>query len=183
MVTGRKPVPTEQRRREGRHRHEPDPEATVIGGRPDEGERLRVPPKLSKQMRAVWRVVIDDLRQGGILDRADLATVEAFAVTLGRAREVREYLDSLRTPDEPYGHLLAPTKTGTQAHPLLSKEIAYLTEARLVGEHLGLSPMARTRLGLDAKGNVKPRSMPGELERKLGPNPRLASLPGGRADL
>lgn len=177
-MKGRRPKATEVRRRDGDTSHRPAADPVLVGGRVDEHERIRVPPHLSRQMRSVWRVVIDDMRAGGILDRADLVTVEQFAVALGRAREIREYLRSLQTKDEPFGHLLADTVRGTMAHPLLAKEKDFLTEARQIGEHLGLSPVARTRLGLDAKGSLKPKSMQGELARKLGPSPRL--IQGGR---
>lgn len=180
-MKGRRPKATEARRRDGNTSHRPAVDPVLVGGRVDEHERIRIPPHLSRQMRAVWKIVIDDMRAGGILDRADLVTVEQFAVALGRAREIREYLRSLQTKEEPFGHLLAETQRGNwTANPLLSKEKDFLTEARQVGEHLGLSPVARTRLGLDAKGSLKPKSMQGELDRRLGPSPRLASLDGGR---
>ena len=172
-MKGRKPVPAEQRRQEGDRSHRPPIQPNVVGGRLDEGERIKPPPNLSRHMRAVWTVVVDDLRAGGVLDRADLVSVEAFAVALGRTREIRAYLRSLQTKDEPFGHLLADSSRGTQAHPLLAHERGFLTEARQIGENLGLSAMARTRLGLDAKGSIKPKGMEGELERKLGRSPRL----------
>lgn len=177
-MKGRRPKSAEQRRRDGQTRHEAPAQPVIVGGRLDEGETIRMPPYLSRFMRAVWRVVIDDMRQGGILDRADLVTVEQFAVALGRAREIRAYLKTLQSKEAPFGHLLADTVRGTMAHPLLAKEKDFLTEARQVGEHLGLSPVARTRLGLDAKGSLKPKSMEGELGRKIGVSPRL--IQGGR---
>lgn len=177
-MKGRKPTSAEQRRREGDRSHRPATDPVLIGGRLRDDEEPRVPPNLSRHMRAVWRTVIDDMREGGILDRADLVTVEAFAVALGRAREIRAFLKTLQTTENPYGHLLADAARGTQAHPLLAHERNSLTEARQIGEHLGLSPVARTRLGLDAKGSLKPKSMQGELDRRIGPAPRLAVVGG-----
>lgn len=181
MTVGRKPKPAEQKRREGDRSHRPPVQPSIIGGRVDEGEKIPPPPDLSTHMTAVWTVVVEDLRSGGVLDRADLASVEAFAVAMGRVREIRAYLRTLQTKAEPFGHLLADSARGTQAHPLLSQERGFLTEARQIGENLGLSAMARTRLGLDAKGSLKPQGMESELERKIGKSPRLRVHAGGRA--
>lgn len=197
MTRGRKPKPAEQRRLEGDVSHRPAVDPVLVAGRPDEDERLAAPPNLSRHQTAVWRVVLADLRAGGILDRADLSSVEAFATALGHVREIRAALKIIRAtekqlanvigpPVDPVrsalakadlGHLLADASRGTQANPLMSQERGFLTEARQIGEHLGLSPMARTRLGLDAKGSIKPKGMQGELERKLGPSPRGQIFP------
>lgn len=191
-VKGRKPKVAEQRRLEGDVSHRPPTTPALVGGRPDEAERIVAPPNFSRHQAAVWKVVLADLREGGILDRADLATVEAFATAMGHVREIRAALKIIRStekrlmaaedaPVDPIraalakadlGHLLADAARGTQANPMLSQERGFLTEARQIGEHLGISPMARTRLGLDAKGSIKPKGMQGELERKLGPSPR-----------
>lgn len=199
-MRGRKPKPAEERRRDGNASHRPDPDPILVGGRLDEGEAVKAPPNLSRHMRAVWLIVVEDLRNGGLLDRADLVTVEAFAVALGRAREIRAALRLVAAEvrkavaaDEKapaidkalaaggFGHLLADAVRGTQAHPLLSQERGFLTEARQIGEHLGLSAVARTRLGLESKGSLKPKSMETELERKLGRSPRFKSIEGGKA--
>ena len=195
MRGGQNAIPAEQRRREGDRSHRPPVDPVLVGGRVDEAEQLPVPPHFSRQMRAVWRIVVDDLREGGILDRADLSMVEAFAVSLGRAREIRTALalitrearKNAAAEKDPtrrllaaagYGHLLAETVRGSTAQPLLAKEKDYLTEARQLGVDLGLSPRARTHLGLDAKGSLKAKSMQGELARKLGASPRLVE--GGK---
>lgn len=196
-MKGRKPKVAEQRRLEGNVSHRPLATPAIVGGRPDEGERISAPPNFSRHQAAVWRVALADLREGGILDRADLGTVEGFATALGHVREIRAALKIIRAeekrtmaaegaPDDPVrralakadlGHLLAEAARGTQASPLLAQERAFLTEARQIGEHLGLSPMARTRLGLDAKGSIKPKGMQGELARKLGPSGREPIFP------
>lgn len=196
-MKGRKPKVVEQRRLEGDVSHRPPATPALIGGRPDDDEKIPAPPNFSRHQTAVWRVVLADLRDGGILDRADLSTVEAFATALGHVREIRAALKIIRStekslmaaegaPDDPVrsalakadlGHLLADAARGTQANPMLSQERGFLTEARQIGEHLGLSPMARTRLGLEAKGSIKPKGMQGELERKLGPSPRAPIFP------
>lgn len=194
-TTGRKPVPAEVRRKEGDRSHRPPVQPALVGGRVADEERITPPPNLSRHMRAIWLTVIADLRAGGVLDRADLVTVEAFAVAMGRTREIRAALRLIanaaraaaETETDPVrkllgaaglGHLLADAARGTQAQPLLSKEKEYLAEARQIGSDLGLSAVARTRLGLDAKGSLGPKSMPGELGRKIGPSPRLVASEG-----
>jgi P27 family predicted phage terminase small subunit len=194
---GQNIVPPEVRRREGDRSHRPAVDPALVGGRVDENAKIKAPPRLSKQMRAVWQVVIDDMRQGGILDRADLVTVESFAVAMGRAREIRDALAAIaklerdRAADEEdprrrrlaelgLGHLLADTVRGSMANPLLAKEKDFITEARQLSVDLGLSPRARAHLGLDAKGSIKPKGMHGELERTIGASPRFASIEGGR---
>lgn len=169
--------PAEQKRREGNPGHRPIPQPRLVGGRVHEGEKLPVPRHFSAPMRSVWTVAIADLAAGGILDRADLFTVEMFCVQLGRAREIRKYLAGLQTKEQPFGHLLAETARGhASANPLLGVERGAITEARQLADHLGLSASARTRLGLDARGNLGTGTggMQGELDRRLGPSPRLA---------
>lgn len=196
-MKGRKPVSAEEKRRDGDRSHRAPTMPALVAGRPDEDERIAPPPNLSRHQAGVWRIVLADLRAGGILDRADLSTVESFATALGHVREIRAALMIIRAvekrvmaaegaPDDPVrralakadlGHLLADAARGTQANPLLSQERGFLTEARQIGEHLGLSAMARTRLGLEAKGSIKPKGMQGELDRKLGPSPRGQIFP------
>lgn len=196
MSRGRKPKTVEERRRDGDTSHRPPPTPVFVAGRVEENEEVPLPPDFDEHMTGVWTLVVDDLREGGLLDRADLVTVEAFAVAMGRARAIRAALlvvaaeektrvagDAKATAAEKalakagFGHLLADAVRGTQAHPLLSQERGYLTEARQIGEHLGLSAVARTRLGLESKGRLGPkRGMEKELERELGPNPRLRSV-------
>lgn len=182
MTTGRKPTPAEKRRREGDRSHRPPVQPRIVGGRVDEAEKLTPPAQVKSSSYALrwWRVIVDDLRAGGLLDRADLSMVALAALAGGRVDEIAAYLKSLQTKDEPFGHLMAPAKEGTRAHPLLAHQRGYITEARQLLGELGIGPVARTRLGMDAKGSIKPKGMGEELDRKLGPNPRLQAIEGGR---
>lgn len=173
--------PVEQKLREGNPGHRALPQAQLVAGRVGADEQIPPPAHFSTHMVAVWQTVVPDLAGAGILDRADLVTVEMFCVALGRSREIREYLAGLQTEDDPFGHLLAETARGhASANPLLGVERASITEARQLADHLGLSAVARTRIGLDARSHLglAGRSMDAELIRKLGPAPRLSVVGG-----
>lgn len=154
------------------------PQPRIVAGRVDEDEKLKPPAAIAKSKYALhwWTVITDDMRSGGMLDRADLSMVAICALAGGRVDEIQAYLESLQTKAEPFGHLMAPAKEGTRAHPLLAHQRGYITEARQLLGELGIGPVARTRLGMDAKGSIKSKGMQEELGRKLGESPRLRAL-------
>lgn len=161
-MRGRKPAPLEQRRIEGNPRQHALPDPVLIGGRGVPA----TPQGLTPAMRAVWRLMIRDLAESGVLDRADAGMVEAAAVFLGRAREARKLLNT--------EGILAVNSQGRVAHPAIAIERGSWTEFRQIAEHMGLSPAARARLGLSGHKET----MTGELERQIGRAPRLRAVDG-----
>ena len=85
MARGRPPKPLEEHRRDGTEPSGGARPAVQLGGR----ERPDVPPGLDADARKVWDVVVEDLTAGNVLDRADWAAVEAFAIAVARARQAR----------------------------------------------------------------------------------------------
>lgn len=175
MVTGRKPKPTEEKRRTGNPGKRGLPQATLVGGR----RRPPQPPQLSTPMLAAWRLMVDDLEAGGVLDHADAGVLEAAAVFWGRAREARS---ELRTQAEQHrrgkrelSHLIAETARGYTANPLIAIERESWSQFRMIADNLGLSPSARGRLGMvrRAQGSPTGGTMRHELEREIGASPKL----------
>ncbi len=166
-MRGRPPTPVEQRRFEGNRGKRPMPQPQLLGGR----QVPKTPPRLSPEQRRAWRILVADLAESGVLDHADAGVVEAAAVFWGRAREARELLNALPLEDR----LLSETRRGKASNPLLVVERNSWTEFRQVAEHLGLSPAARTRLGLSA---AKRDTLARELEREIGTPPRLRVVGG-----
>lgn len=121
------------------------------------------PPDLSDEALDVWESLCDDLESGGILDRADGAMIEGAAVLLGRVREARRVLND-------QGLTYESARTGA---PTLRPEFRVEREAwgafRMFAEHLGLSPVARARLGLAGQAA---RAATPTWDEVLGPNPR-----------
>ena len=91
-----------------------------------------------------------------------MAVVESLAVFLGRARPARA---ALAKPD---ADLVTRTARGWEANPLVVIEREALTQVRHLAEQLGLSPVARTRLGMRGPE----RDMDAEIDAALGPRAR-----------
>jgi P27 family predicted phage terminase small subunit len=162
MPTGRKPVPTEERRRRG---EKPIAPPVVVGGRgsPD------MPPGLSERSKSAWRQIVRDLASAGILDRADAFVIEALAVHVGRARDARAIIAK--------EGLLSKTAHGG-AHAAVGIEERALREVRQLCDQLPLSPWGRARLGLTlARGGGE--GADDEMEREIGLAPRLRVLGKG----
>jgi P27 family predicted phage terminase small subunit len=158
-LDGRKPTPPELRRQRGEtHRARDIP--ILIAGR----SIPRMPPGLNPRMQTVWRMVVRDLAAAQVLDRADWPVVEAFCVSVARAREARALL--ARSP----AGLLTVNSQGVVAHPALAIEERAWKEVRQLAEQLPLSPLGRARLGLH--GGSDPADT---LEHDLGPA-RLTAL-------
>ena len=180
MSAGRKPTPTEVKRRNGNPGKRGLPQATLVGGR----KRPPQPPQLSGPMVTAWRLMVADLEAGGILDHADAGIVEAAAVFWGRAREART---ELRRQAEQHArgrrelsHLLAETARGYTANPLIAIERESWGQFRLIADNIGLSPNARARLGMVRRAQGAPTggTMGHELERELGASPRQLRVVG-----
>lgn len=177
-MKGRKAVPREVRERRGdASKGASQGDTVVVGGRSLDGKVPKPPPGLTSSMQSIWRVVIEDLIDAHIYDRVDVYAVEAFVVALGRAREARTILNR---PGKLEDRLLAPTVRGTMAHPLLTVERESLKEARLMGEMLGLSPSARSRLGLKRPTGKTLNDMKDQGGRSA--RASLKMMPGGKVD-
>jgi P27 family predicted phage terminase small subunit len=156
-VDGRKPTPPEVRQRRGEKRRGRDI-PILIGGR----DAPPMPRGLSGPMQTIWRQVVRDLAGANVLDRADWAIVEAFVVTVARAREARALVQA-------HG-LITANSQGAVANPALLIEERAWKEVRQLAEQLPLSPLGRARLNLHGTGGGD------DLERTLGPaRPRLVA--------
>ena len=138
------PTPIEVRRRTGNRARRPLPVARTVGGRAK--GKVPVPDHFTDYQAEAWHQVTTDLIAGELFDQADRYVVEAFAQLMGRLREIREALNALPDGTE---RLLAETVRGTwTSNPLLTQERETARELRLLAGDLGLTALARTRLGL-----------------------------------
>ena len=161
-MRGRKPIPIDVRRRTGDYRGHAPRQAALGAGRLGSADPMpRRPSNLSAHQARAWRELVTVLRKMSILDRADAAMVEAAAIFLGRAREARDALA------QPGVELLTRSARGFTTNPLLVIERESLSQFRQLAEHLGLSPMARTRLP-----GSSGRTMEDEINAVLGPSGR-----------
>lgn len=178
MPGGRKPKPTEEKRRTGNPGKRGLPQATLVGGRRPPAQ----PPGLSAPMVAAWKVMVEDLTAGGVLDHADGGIIEAAAVFWGRAREARAELTRQAAAHarkrRALPHLLAETARGYTANPLIAIERESWGQFRLIADNLGLSPTARARLGMvrRAQGTPTGGTMANELDREIGASPKLRAV-------
>jgi P27 family predicted phage terminase small subunit len=161
-VKGRKPKPIAEHVKAGTYRRDRHDRRTPSA----DGRAPRMPSGLSPAMRAAWRRVVGALEAQGTLDSADAAMVEAAAALWARAREARALVAK--------EGLICRGDRGWVQHPAVRIERESLTALRLVCEQLGLSPVARARLGLGDRRDADP------LTELVGPSPRLIAIEGGR---
>ena len=147
-MKGRKPTPIEIRRQTGNPQRRPLPQARTVGGRAQPGD-IAVPEHFTAHQVRAWEEVTADLIHADLFDKADRYVVEAFAGQMGRLRELREFLNALPAGE---GRLLAETVRGTwTSNPLLTQERECAKEVRMLAGELGLTAIARTRLGVRDK--------------------------------
>ncbi len=160
-MKGRKPVPTEVRLKRG---ETPEAPPIVVGGR----IAPRMPLGLNAYQKTAWRTVVADLSKANLLDHADAAVIEAFAVFWGRARQARAMVNR--------EGLLSKSAHGG-AHAAVGIEERSFREVRQLADQLPLSPWGRARLGLHL--GITPSVGVGadeDLARELGPSPRQLHL-------
>lgn len=168
-MKGRKPIPIEQRKKEGTlvpSRH--GTEAVVLAGR----SRPPIPPDMEAEALEIFELIVDDLEDSGVLDAADGTAIEAAATMLHRARDARRLIaeDGLLVIKEKFdkeGNLIEEQVP----HPALKIEKESWSLWLKFAEQLGLSPSARTRLGLQ---RVVGMDAAARLKEKLGDNPMKA---------
>jgi P27 family predicted phage terminase small subunit len=158
-MRGRKPKPVEQRRLEGGRdvSHRASPEALLVAGRPSH-EFDEPPADLPHDGREFWRTVVSRLIEVGMLDLVDevalrmLATQYARWVQAGRVVAVD-------------GHFVRGSVGQLREHPAIRIEREAHGLYVKTAEQFGLTPMARTRLGL---ADLHRRSLAKEMESALG---------------
>lgn len=138
---GTKPKPVEAHRRDGTTPKGGRREPVVVGGR----EAPPMPKGLPKAAQDVWKVVVADLTDSKVLDRADWSVVEVFAVTVARYRQARDELAAWP------GLLTEGQKGSAVVNPLATFERDTGKLVVSLAEQLGLSPTGRARLGLAVK--------------------------------
>jgi P27 family predicted phage terminase small subunit len=155
VLTGPKPKPIEQRRREGNPGKRPLPEPVVIGGR---AHMIEPPEDMPDDAKEAWNQIVPVLADAGILDVVDQMALEAMCVVWSRAKQARRVI----AED-------GPTSLGSTGqlvdHPAVATEKAAVGMFLRFAEQFGLTPVARTRLGF---GERRYQSMQTQLEATLG---------------
>ena len=157
-MRGPKPKPVEQRRLEGGSdvSHRTMPEPLLVAGRPE--HELDEPPRdLPPVARRYWRKTIRRLVEVGMIDLVDEAALRMLASQYARWDAAAKVVNKEGVVSA--GYMGQPVE-----HPAVRVErnatILYLRAA----EQFGLTPMARTRLGL---AELHRRSLHAEMDRAL----------------
>jgi P27 family predicted phage terminase small subunit len=156
-MRGRKPKPTEQRIHEGNSRDHALPEPVRISGRPVPAELAEPPAHIPPDGKAFWHESVTQLVEVGIVDRVDLPILEQLCVQFARIRQAQRVL----AVD---GHFTRGSVGQLREHPALKIERESTRMFLQLAEHYGLTPIARTRLGL---AELHRRSLKQELEGGL----------------
>src|SRR5262245_6344107 len=99
-------------------------------------KRPKPPPNLKHEASAAWDEICDALESLGLLSSADAALLEVAATALARLRQVRIAGADLTVFN------------GRQLNPQVRLELLAGQQLRLALAELGLSPVARSRLGI-----------------------------------
>lgn len=156
-MRGRVPRPREERVREGKTRNLPEP--VRVSNRVQPGETAKPPMELNgAAARAFWAEVVPVLTEAGVIERIDLFMLALAANAWGDVAKAEAVLAEC-------GYFQAGSKGQLREHSALKiKREATLTFERLAN-HLCLSPVARTRLGL---ATLTARAMSLEMDELLG---------------
>lgn len=166
------PKPEELRRLEGYADHRPPRVPTLIGGRIDPSDLpLKPPTGLSAGAKRVWKETTDLLVRANVLDYADLAIVETFAVVTGHLRDLNAAIAT--------EGLVVQTPQGRIQNPALVGLKGLAAEQRQLAVMLGISPGGRVRLGGKAGAGTQEGGPLAELERVL-PPPALRVVGDGQ---
>lgn len=161
-MKGRKPKPTEQRRREGNagKRKLPDP-VRIKPGAP------KRPDDLPDAGAELWDELVTALTAAGIAEQVDAAALTALCVQWARAEKAREVIAEKG--------LFARGSTGQLVtHPAVAIEREAHAMLLRFAEHYGLTAAARARIALGhggASGSGDPGAE-GELAQVLDLKPR-----------
>jgi P27 family predicted phage terminase small subunit len=165
---GRKPKPVELRRLDGdvpgtrstvSHRRIPEP-VVVRGVQPPQKPR-----GMPRDAQRAWEAIVPPLAGIGLLDAIDEVALEAMCTAYARAKEAGRIVDR-------DGHFTTGSAGQIVEHPAVGIERASVALFLRYAEQYGLTPSARTRLGLT---ELKRRAVSEEMAARIGPSPRSAS--------
>jgi P27 family predicted phage terminase small subunit len=168
-MRGPKPKPVEQRIREGNAGHRPLPEPLLIGGRPTRHELAEPPGHLSDPAKEFWKESVETLVNVGVADRVDRPVLEMLATEYANWR----YAGRVLQQD---GFFVRGSVGQIREHPALKIQGNASDRFLKIAEQYGLTPIARTRLGL---AELHRRSLADELNSGLA-KPKLR--PAGVVD-
>jgi P27 family predicted phage terminase small subunit len=157
-VRGRKPVPVEQRIREGNAGHRPLPERVLVAGRPDLNELAEPPAHLPADARDFWVETVTRLGAGGSVDRVDVPVLEQLSVQYARIRGAQRVIAE-------DGFFVRGSVGQLREHPAMKIEREATTLFLKLAENYALTPIARTRLGM---AELQRRSLADEMGSGLG---------------
>jgi P27 family predicted phage terminase small subunit len=139
VAKGRPPKPAPIRRLEGHAGHRPIIEGARVGSAIALPEEFPPPESLPEKPAAVWREVVPELVEIGLVRSIDATVLEALCRAVSRAREAEAILDA--------DGLIVEGARGMVPHP--AQRIASSSWAlalRIAGEY-GLTAVARLRVG------------------------------------
>lgn len=161
-MKGAKPKPNELKRRAGSRRAT---DTVVVGGR----GVPKMPAGLPDRAKTIWRQLVADMQDSGVLDQADWPLIEVAAMTMCRMREAREVIKR--------EGMIVEGQRGPTTHAAYKIERECMAEVRQLLDHLGIGPVGRSRLGLAA---AKGKDVRTEMESKV-PERGLSLVQGGKA--
>lgn len=141
-MKGRKPKPTEQKRREGNAGKRKLPEPVQIA--PVSG--LARPDDLPAEALQLWDDIVDRLHGAGILDLVDRPALTALCVQWARAERARKVLAQ-------EGFFTIGSMGQLVEHPALSIERQAHALFLRFAEHYGLTAAARARIVAAVRGH------------------------------
>ena len=158
-MRGRKPKPVEQRRLEGGTdvSHRSNPEVMLVAGRPTH-ELDEPPDDLPVDAQEFWRDVVCRLVDVGMIDLIDEPALRMLATQYARWRQAGRVVNES-------GHFARGSIGQLREHPAVKIERESHGLFLKTAEQFGLTPMARTRLGL---AELHRRSLHREMGQALG---------------
>jgi P27 family predicted phage terminase small subunit len=157
-MRGRKPTPIEQRVREGNPQHRPLPEPVIVGGRPVPADLAEPPADLPQDAQDFWCDSVVRLVEVGLIDWVDVPVLEMLATQYARVKQSRRVIAE-------DGHFALGSVGQIREHPALKIERESMAAFLRLAEQYGLTPVARTRLGL---AELHRRSLEQEMVSALG---------------
>jgi P27 family predicted phage terminase small subunit len=147
----------EERRLEGRDvSKRPQPQPMLVAGRPD--HELDVPPQdLPVDGKEFWALTVRRLVDVGMLDLVDETALRMLATQYARWRQAGRVIAEV-------GHFARGSVGQIREHPAVKIEREAHGLYLKTAEQFGLTPMARTRLGL---AELHRRSLHMEMDRAL----------------
>lgn len=115
-----------------------------------EGGLARVPSPpdwLPVHAAAEWRRVMPHLTERRVLTDADMGTVESYCLAMGQIRQCQAELAAAPSP------WIESAEGAPRPHPAFRVMHTAQTQARQLANELGLTPVARQRLGTADDGD------------------------------